>query len=194
MNVIDNIFADQYIGKLFFEAVKSHCPFYSRVLDVGCGYGIATDYMRLLCKKMTLIDISPLAINYQLHHWQDDHNISIFCCTIKSIKEHYDLIYYFMSLHHISDIKAELTKIRELLTVDGELIICDILSAHTVPFHQNETVPFDGFTFKQLSEMLSENGFLITKRKKIAKLHKNHLDYDVFGVICKREKRDNMTP
>lgn len=173
------------IGELFYNAVKSHQPFYPRILDVGCGYGIATRYMRHLCDKMSLIDISLSAIDSQRHIWENDENVDMSCGTIMSMDGQYDLIYYFMSMHHISDIAAELTKVKSLLTEEGELAICEIGSIFDTPFHQNESVPFDGFQLEYLSDILIKNGFIISNKERITKLEKNNLDYDIISIICR---------
>lgn len=185
MKVVDISTNQQVLGRLFYKAIKSHHQsLYHNVLDVGCGYGIATAYTCALGEKMTLVDTSPFAINFQQHHWRHNSQVSLACCTIHSISGLYDLIYYFLSFHHIVDITSELSKVRSLLTSDGELIICEVSSAHEIPFHQNETVPYDGFTPTHLSKILKENGFFITQIKKIAILHKNHSDYDIYLIIC----------
>ena len=49
---------------------------------------------------------------------------------------------------------------------------------------QNETVPYDGFTPTYLSEILKENGFRITQVNKLAVLHKNFSDYDIYMIRC----------
>lgn len=175
----------EIIGKLFYEAIYSYCPFYHRILDVGCGYGTAARYMRRMCKRMTLIDISASAIRYQRNFWHHDHDVEISCCTIELLEGCYDLIYYFLSLHHITDIKSELVTARKLLAKGGELIICEIGSVYDIPFHQNDIVPFDGFSPEQLSGIIIENGFRISRQKIIAKLNKNGLFYDIILIICK---------
>lgn len=185
MKVIDIPTDQRVLGKLFYEAIKSHHQLlYHNILDVGCGYGIAADYTCGLGEQMTLIDISRSAIDFQLNRWRHCNQVSIACCTIHSINAFYDLIYYFLSFHHIIDITAELSKVRSLLTSDGELIICEVSSAHNIPFHQNETVPYDGFTPTRLSEILKENGFCITQVNKLAVLHKNYSDYDIYMIKC----------
>lgn len=173
------------IGELFYKAVNSYCPFYHHILDVGCGYGIAARYMRSMCKKMTLVDISESAIRYQRNMWHHDNNVEIYCCTIKLLEGYYDLIYYFLSLHHINDIESELVKARDLLADDGELVICEIGSLHDTPFHQNDIVPFDGFSPEQLSDIVIKNGFRISRQEIIARLNKNNLFYDILLLICK---------
>lgn len=185
MKVIDISTEQRVLGKLFYEEIKSHHqPLYHNVLDVGCGYGIAANYMCGLSEKMTLIDISQSVIDFQLHRWQHNNQVSIACCTIHSINAFYDLIYYFLSFHHIIDITAELSKVRSLLTSDGELIICEVYSTHNIPFHQNEAVPYDGFTPRRLSEILKESGFCIIQVNKLAILHKSYSDYDIYMIRC----------
>lgn len=49
---------------------------------------------------------------------------------------------------------------------------------------QNETVPYDGFTPTHLSEILKENGFCVTQVNKLAVLHKNFSDYDIYMIRC----------
>lgn len=175
----------EHVGELFYKAVNSYCPCYHHILDVGCGYGIATRYIRRMCHKMTLIDVSASAIRYQRDFWHHDHDVEIYCCTIELLEGYYDLIYYFLSLHHINDIKSELVKTRKLLAEDGELIICEIASVHDTPFHQNDIVPFDGFSPEQLSDIITQNGFRISRQEIIAKLNKNGLSYDIILFICK---------
>lgn len=173
------------LGELFYKTIKAHCPRYHHALDVGCGYGVASEHMRLMCSKMTLIDTSQSAIDHQLHHWSQDEDVFISCGSIHSINGRFDLIYYFLSLHHIADTNAELAKARELLAKDGELVICEISATHEVPYHRNETVPYDVFIPNQLSHMLSEAGFAVVRKDAIARINKDNVEYDVFYVICR---------
>lgn len=175
----------EHIGELFYKAVNSYCPFYHHILDVGCGYGTAARYMRRMCKRMTLIDISASAIRYQRDFWYHDFDVKISCCTIELLEGCYDLIYYFLSLHHINDIRSELVTARKLLAKDGVLVICEIGSVYDIPFHQNDIVPFDGFSLEQLSGIIIKNGFRISRQEIIAKLNKNDLFYDIILIFCK---------
>lgn len=175
----------EHIGELFYKAVNSYCPFYHHILDVGCGYGTAARYMRHMCKRMTLIDVSASAIRYQRDFWHHDYDVEMFCCTIELLEGYYDLIYYFLSLHHINDIDSELVMARKLLAKNGELVICEIGSVYDIPFHQNDIVPFDGFSPEQLSGIIIKNGFRISLQKIIAKLNKNDRFYDIMLIICK---------
>lgn len=175
----------QVLGKLFYEAVKSQSrSLYHNVLDVGCGYGIASAYIYALSEKLTLIDISKSAIDYLYCQWQHDDNVTVTNGTIHSMYGSYDLIYYFLSFHHIANTVSELSKIRSLLASDGELIICEIYSPSEIPFHLYDAVPYDGFTPQYLSAILQENGFCITQVKKIAVFHHNDSDFDVYITKC----------
>jgi Methyltransferase domain. len=176
---------NQILGRLFYEAVKSQShALYHNVLDVGCGYGIAAAYIHVLSEKITLIDISKSAIDFLFRQWQHDDNVKVVNGTIHTICGCYDLIYYFLSFHHIADTTSELSKIRSLLASDGELIICEMYSTHGFPFHLYDAVPYDGFTPQCLSTTLQENGFGITQMKKIAKFHHNNSDFIIYIIRC----------
>lgn len=174
----------QYLGRAFCDVIRSHCPFYTQVLDVGCGHGIASDYMRKLCDKLVLIDPSPYAYGEQLQRWRGDDKVYVQCCDIHAISGKFDLIYYFLSLHHIPNPTKELSKVRELLTRSGELVICEIEPIDSSPFHGKENVPYDGFPPSQIYNILKENQYLVKQTNDIGKICKNQLSYNIYMVIC----------
>lgn len=174
----------KYLGEAFYNALQSHRSFYSHVLDVGCGYGIATGFMRIISNKMWLVDPSPDVITEQTQHWIQDHNVTIQLGTIHSIEGQFDLIYYFLSLHHIFDTYSELRKAKELLSPDGVLAICEVVPNDSIPFHGPEMVPYDGFTPDQIIKILNDNKFIVKQQLLLGTLLKNTMEYDIFVLIC----------
>ena len=183
MGIVNWATGQQVLGQLFYEAVKAHHPFlYRSILDVGCGYGIAAACMCALGERMTLIDVSQSVVDGQRHRWRHNRQVAVACSTIHSMGGSYDLIYYFLSFHHVADIMAELSKIRSLLAQDGELVICEISPNCEAPFHQNDIVPHDGFASGHLSAILQGNGFRVAQVEELAALRKDGVDYGIYVI------------
>lgn len=166
------------IEEEFFHFVCSHTSYsFPKILEVGCGKGRAANFMRKMADSLCLIDIDEKAVEYVKTQMENTKNVEVKCMTSKEANGTYDIIYYFLSLHHIDDTEEELKQAKRLLRNDGQLFICEYIPNSVYPMHKHDKVPWEGFSTQDLSERLGKNGFVI---KHIDELHS--LEYHIDKV------------
>lgn len=90
------------IGDAFSKFIREslYVPCKS-MLEVGCGYGIASTFTRELTEHLTLLDVDEKAVNYQKNRYKTDSGVFVYKRTKESFTGLFDIVYYFLSLHHI---------------------------------------------------------------------------------------------
>lgn len=100
---------------------------YNKVLDVGCGSGIAYKYLQKKFKKYIGIDVSNEMINISKNKFSkakfvegrfEEHNF----------KDKFDLIFVFNTFPHILNKKLFLKKAKKILTESGKIVIAHSLA------------------------------------------------------------------
>lgn len=128
----------------FVESVKEHVLLpTNHMFEVGCGYGVAVEQMLKYSKKITVSDIDEPSLDFI--RWKFLPN-TINIQNDNDIPTDADFIYFFMSLHHISNYKDLVTKcIRHIINVRGKgLAICELKPNQYQTFHKHELSPYDG--------------------------------------------------
>ncbi|NUP47284.1 MAG: methyltransferase domain-containing protein [Catenulispora sp.] len=86
----------------------------SRVLDAGCGRGGLALALRGLGHRVTAVDIEP----------PDDADDSVIRADIAEFDDDpFDVVVFSLSLHHVADLTAVLTRARALLRPGGTLVV-----------------------------------------------------------------------
>lgn len=100
---------------------------YNKVLDVGCGSGIAYKYLHRKFKEYIGIDVSNEMINISKNKFPktkfvegrfEEHNF----------KDKFDLIFVFNTFPHILNKKLFLKKAKKILTKSGKIVIAHSLA------------------------------------------------------------------
>ena len=182
---------DLIIAKDFYQCVCKHMKCSKpMILEIGCGYGVASTYMWQIADCLTLTDTDAKAIDYISSPTNGKDNILAKCMSSDQIEGKFDVVYYFLSLHHISDIKAELKEAKRLLAEDGQLIICDYRPDPHYLMHQHDSVPHEGFEINELMEKISCNGFHIQAISELTPLeriiHNELAKFSVYVIIANR--------
>ncbi len=178
---------DLETGRLFAEKSASLITAASpAMLEVGCGHGVAAGYMRSLARRLTLIDVDKTAIATLDGRWPGDKNVAIKQCDILAVQGSFDVIYYFLSLHHITNTVAELSAARRLLLrPSGQLLICEYEPVPGKPFHKNDYSPHDGFSHEELIIAASQSGISVSGIYDIATLPHYGTAYNVYVADCR---------
>ncbi len=98
-------------------------------------------------------------------------------------KEHYDVLYSSMFLHHTKHIDHTLRKLSELVKVGGKVFLCDLYTEDG-RFHSDsaEGVYHHGFDPDHVANILKTKGFTINNIETIFNFDKNDRLYPMFLV------------
>lgn len=103
----------------------------ARVLDVGCGGGILTEFLAAAGATVTGIDANPDLISVaRLHAARSHHEIRYECTSIEDLDtgdaDRYDVITCLELLEHVPDPKAMISECARRLRPDGSLFVSTI--------------------------------------------------------------------
>jgi ubiquinone/menaquinone biosynthesis C-methylase UbiE len=134
-------------------------------LDYGCGSGLVTLGVRPFVGHITGADSSSgmLDVLEKKVREQGLHNVTPWLIDLEDLEQvtgSYDLIISSMTLHHVHDVKALLSKFVHLLNPMGFLALAD-LESEDGSFHDNPTgVHHHGFDKDFLRDEFKANGLL----------------------------------
>lgn len=117
----------QWYGTIF-PRIKAHVPTGS-ILEIACGYGRWTHYLKDLCKQLTVIDLSAECINTCKKRFSGDSHIEYHLNDGKSLDmvpdSSIDFVFSFDSLVHADEavIDAYLAQLPRILSKDGAAFI-----------------------------------------------------------------------
>lgn len=147
-------------------AIKENVPLSKEwdALDFGCGTGLVTLQLAPVLQSMTGIDSSSGmldCLNAKILQSGFQNVRTELCDLGKGVLPAgiYHLITSAMTLHHIKEIAPLLQSLKALLHPGGWIALAD-LEAEGGRFHEDPTGVFhNGFSRKELSDMLEEAGF-----------------------------------
>jgi ubiquinone/menaquinone biosynthesis C-methylase UbiE len=119
--------AMQWYGTIL-PRVKSHVPA-NRIVEIACGYGRWTQYLKDLCQQLVAIDLSQECIEASQQRFSDSANIEYHVNDGKSLAmipdSSVDFVFSFDSLVHADEavINAYLGEFKRILTKDGVAFI-----------------------------------------------------------------------
>jgi len=117
----------QWYGTIF-PRIKSHVPT-NRILEIACGYGRWTQYLKDLCKNLIVIDLSEECIQACKRRFSECLHIEYHVNDGKSLDiisdSSVDFVFSFDSLVHADEsvMKAYLCQLQRILNNDGVAFI-----------------------------------------------------------------------
>ncbi len=117
----------QWYGTIF-PRIKTHVPT-KRILEIACGYGRWTQYLKDLCEQLTLVDLSEECIHACQQRFSGSKNIAYHVNDGKSLDmiddNSIDFVFSYDSLVHANDVVIEtyLSQLRRILSSDGACFI-----------------------------------------------------------------------
>lgn len=129
-------------------------------IDFGCGTGLVGMNLLNEFRSMLFLDTSQNMLNIIKQKISDAHalNASTLCFDFETSTKHSihaDYIFMAQVLLHIQDFESLLSKLYDILNLEGHLLIVD--------FNKNEQVVSDmvhnGFDQEQLKEIMSKIGY-----------------------------------
>jgi ubiquinone/menaquinone biosynthesis C-methylase UbiE len=169
-------------ARLFAEEILRylHGKNSTKALEFGCGTGLVSFFLQPCFEHITLVDLSEGMIEVvkkkirkdnitNMHPLQTD----LFDAVLPD--EHYSLVYTLMTLHHIVDLRAVVSKFYSLLQPGGVLCIADLEqedgSYHGEGFEGNHGFVVDDLKHRLLNtgfENLTDRRFYVYKKRNVS--------------------------
>lgn len=156
-----------------------------RTLEYGCGTGTLGFLLAPAVREVVAADASPGMIE------QVRRKLSLYPATrMRPVLldltrnpvpgEQFDLIVTAMALHHVDDVESLLSRLGELLTEGGWLVVADLCSEDG-SFHEPLKVPHNGFAPEALADVVSRSlGQAQCHWRVVHRVQRNDRGYDVF--------------
>lgn len=173
----------------FYKQIKCFLSSDIEVLDVGANIGRISRLISPQVKSVTLLDPDITVLEFAKKQFQkiNIENTTFILSDFSHMKhqQQFDIILFFLSLHHIKDIGSTFIHCRSLLKNEGLLILGDFYTENiSYPFHQYEQVPHNGFPLNKLQKQLYQYGFKVKRFSSFYSLVKNDKTYPLFVLIA----------
>ncbi|QSX34072.1 class I SAM-dependent methyltransferase [Shewanella avicenniae] len=173
------------------NAIINHCPLSAdmQLMDFGSGTGLLLERIAPHVAKITAVDVSE-SMNQQLLAKQDKLACALEMQAVNlevaDLAQRFDGIISSMTLHHIKDVDAMLTKFYQMLNEGGFIAIAD-LDSEDGSFHSDDTgVQHFGFDRASLAAQATNAGFSQVVVSDASVVQKPHGQYPVFLLSARR--------
>lgn len=171
-----------------------------KVLELGCGTGLAGLQIAPLVKSIVFLDSSTQMIEVLKEKIEEltikerstaiKESSTVINGTIdKYTTRDIDIIFSLMAIHHIENTQKTFEHITSILKPGGLFVIGD-LKEEDGSFHGGECVPHNGFNVQQLAQQLENSDLEVVSTYTYNNLSKNGTDYEQFILISKKAKND----
>ncbi len=217
-NVVGEVSGDSFAGKAeewdspvkiemagkFVQEMHKNINFNSKlkVLDFGCGTGLAGLQIAPLVRSTVLMDTSAAMIEVLKSKLNTDNEKTSLLSGKISGRKHsgikiinseifnynqqdIDVVFSLMAMHHIENLNETLNHISSILKPGGILVIGD-LKEEDGTFHPEEKVAHNGFNISQLSDMIEGSELEVRKAYVYNSINKNGRDYEQFILIAQK--------
>jgi ubiquinone/menaquinone biosynthesis C-methylase UbiE len=148
------------------DAIRKAVPLSSemKALEYGCGTGLLSFALQPYLGQITLADTSQgmldvLTEKIASANVTNMHPVRLDLASDPLPAEKFDITYSLMTLHHIQDVDAILTRFRDLLAPNGYLIVAD-LDKEDGSFHTDGSTDVHlGFDRDELQKRIERIGF-----------------------------------
>jgi ubiquinone/menaquinone biosynthesis C-methylase UbiE len=138
------------------------------ILEIACGYGRWTEFLKELCNNLVLVDLSKECIEACKERFSEHSNIKYYLNDGKSLDmvpdNSVDFIFSFDSLVHVNELvmEAYLSQFSRILKKDGSAFIHHSNLRYYMDFLQSK------YTFKNIKDLLKfqnhcKNNTMISK-------------------------------
>lgn len=161
-----------------------------RMLEYGAGTGLVSQALRDYVGPITLADTST-GMREVLHAKiaagviTDARVLDLDLAGGRVPDEHYDLIVTVMTLHHIENTGAVLSRFAELLEEGGYLCVVD-LDEEDGSFHEAHFEGHHGFKRSVLASELGATGFTDVAFHDCHQIVREDATYPIFLATCRR--------
>ncbi|MFT7824266.1 MAG: class I SAM-dependent methyltransferase [Sulfurimonas sp.] len=159
------------------------------IMDLGAGTGLLSYFIAPFVGKIMAVDSSPSMLK------EFESKCDEFACKTEvieidivkyDIRERYDGVISSMTIHHIEDIPALLSRLYDMVEDDGFIALAD-LDIEDGTFHSDNTGVYHyGFDRPALEAYAKEAGFSEVSFSTASTISKPHADFTVFLMTAKK--------
>lgn len=148
--------------------------------EIGCGYGLAASVMLSHVKTLSVWDIDSQSLEFIKWKYKD----SVLVCLGNEIPLNADLIYYFMSLHHMPYFRESVSRsINHILNIRGKgVALCELIPREEQKFHLKEPSVFDGLAPESF-DFIKDMAGIKTKYVELPDISHNNTEYKCYSLI-----------
>ncbi|OHB54813.1 MAG: hypothetical protein A2173_09960 [Planctomycetes bacterium RBG_13_44_8b] len=160
------------------------------VLDYGCGTGLLTFLLADKVASVCCADVSDGMLTevqkkIDARNVKNVRTVNFDIIKDKPLDKKFDLIVSAMTMHHIADAPAAITKLTELLKPGGWFAIAD-LCTEDGSFHTGGQTIHHGLEPDKLKKHLESIGICPADYQNIFEIEKNNRTYPVFCVYGRK--------
>jgi ubiquinone/menaquinone biosynthesis C-methylase UbiE len=181
-------------SKAIASGIKARIPLNKNMtaLEFGAGTGTTSLFLADSLKEITMMDNSHGMVSVMTEKIRSAplKNLKVVEFDLDKdeyIKEHFDLVFNQMVLHHVSDVNSIIGKFKKLLNPGGYLAIADLYKEDG-SFHGEGSHVHKGFDPEELGKLIKINGFTNINHSKCFTIGKQtdsgFRDFDVFLLTC----------
>ncbi|PKO99176.1 MAG: hypothetical protein CVU13_06500 [Bacteroidetes bacterium HGW-Bacteroidetes-8] len=163
-----------------------------KVLELGCGTGLAGLQIAPLVKSIIFLDSSTQMIEVLKEKIEGltikDRSTVINGTIDKYTTQDIDVIFSLMAIHHIENTQKTFEHISSILKPGGLFVIGD-LKEEDGSFHGGEYVPHNGFNVQQLAQQLENSDLEVVTTATYNSMNKNGSVYEQFILISKKSNQ-----
>lgn len=153
------------------------------LMDFGAGTGLLSYFVAPFVAKVVAVDNSPsmlLEFENKCHEFACETEVLEKDLSHETLDRKFDGIISSMTIHHLEDTKALLSKLYMMLNEGGFMAVAD-LDSEDGSFHSDNTGVFHhGFDRSILENMAKEVGFKEIRFDLASTINKPHREFTVF--------------
>jgi len=153
------------------------------LMDFGAGTGLLSYFIAPFVKKIVAVDNSPsmlVEFENKCDEFSCETEVIEKDLSSETLEREFDGIISSMTIHHLEDTAALLSKLYDMLNDGGFVAIAD-LDSEDGSFHSDNTGVFHyGFDRHLLAEYAQEAGFKDVTFSLASTINKPHADFTVF--------------
>lgn len=183
-------------GKFVREMLENITPEKNfKVLDYGCGTGLAGIEVAPLVKSVIFLDSSKAILDVlseklktagDIESLSPENSKVIHGDIFKYVTKDVDMLFSLMALHHIEDLESVFEHIsRNILKPSGVFVIGD-LTDEDGSFHGEEYVPHSGFNIPELARQLEMSDLEVETTYTYNTMKRGDKEYNQFILVARK--------
>lgn len=159
------------------------------LMDFGAGTGLLSYFVAPFVRKIVAVDNSPsmlVEFENKCDEFSCETEVIEKDLSSETLEREFDGIISSMTIHHLEDTAALLSKLYDMLNDGGFVAIADLDSEDGTFHSDNEGVFHYGFDRHMLAQYAQEVGFKDVTFSLANKISKPHREFTVFLMTAKK--------